>query len=36
MEIPKVDFCPIIFGRPILNTAGSNIDCKREVVSLKY
>ena len=36
MEIPEDDICPIIFGRPFLNTAGASIDCKREVVSLKY
>lgn len=26
MEIPKDDLCPIIFGRPFLNTAGAKID----------
>src|SRR5215216_633409 len=28
--------CPIIFGRPFLNTCGSIIDCKREKVLTKF
>jgi hypothetical protein len=36
MEIPEDDFCPIIFGRPFLNTTSANIDCKMEVASLKF
>ena len=25
---PQDDFCPIIFGRPFLNTVNAKIDCK--------
>ena len=28
---PQDDFCPIIFGRPFLNTVNATIDCKRDV-----
>ena len=27
-------FCPIIFGRPFLNTVNATIDCKRDVVTI--
>lgn len=36
MEIPEDDFCPIIFGRPFMNTVGAQIDYKKEIVSLCY
>lgn len=36
LEILGDDFCPIIFGRPFVNTARAKIDCKREVFSLRY
>ena len=29
---PQDDFCPIIFGRPFLNTVNAKIDCKKDVV----
>ena len=28
--------CPIIFGRTFLNTAGANIDSRKETISLKF
>ena len=28
---PQDSFCPIIFGRPFLNTVNATIDCKRDV-----
>ena len=30
---PQHSFCPIIFGRPFLNTVNATIDCKRDVVT---
>lgn len=36
MEISEDDLCPIIFGRPFLNTTGARIDCKKEIVSLRF
>src|SRR3954462_14031949 len=29
-------FCPIIFGRPFLNTCGAIIDCKKGKVSVEF
>src|SRR3954447_10688888 len=29
-------FCPIIFGRPFLNTCGAIIDCKKGKVSIEF
>ena len=29
---PQDSFCPIIFGRPFLNTVNARIDCKKDVV----
>ena len=31
---PQDDFCPIIFGRPFLNTVNARIDCKRMLLQL--
>jgi hypothetical protein len=31
---PQDDFCPIIFGRPFLNTHNANIDCNKETLVL--
>ena len=31
---PQDDFCPIIFGRPFLNTVNAKIDCKKYVVTI--
>ena len=31
---PQDNFCPIIFGRPFLNTVIATIDCKRDVVTV--
>ena len=30
---PQDSFCPIIFGRPFLNTVNAKIDCKKDVVT---
>ena len=31
---PQDDFCPIIFGRPFLNTASAKIDCEKNIVTV--
>ena len=31
---PQDSFCPIIFGRPFLNTVNAKIDCEKDVVSI--
>ena len=31
---PQDSFCPIIFGRPFLNTVNATIDCKKNVVTV--
>jgi len=31
---PQDSFCPIIFGRPFLNTVNAKIDCKKNVVTI--
>ena len=36
MDMPHDPFCPIIFGRTFLNSAGVIIDCKQETISLKF
>ena len=28
---PQDDFCPIIFGRPFLNTVNAKIDCEKDI-----
>ena len=33
---PQDDFCPIIFGRPFLNTVNAKIDCGKETVSVNF
>ena len=33
---PQDDFCPIIFGRPFLNTVNAKIDCAKEIVSVNF
>jgi hypothetical protein len=33
---PQDDFCPIIFGRPFLNTVNAKIDCTKEIVSVNF
>ena len=30
---PQDDYCPIIFGRPFLNTNNAQIDCNKETAS---
>ena len=31
---PQDSFCPIIFGRPFLNTVNAKIDCEKDVVTI--
>ena len=31
---PQDSFCPIIFGRPFLNTVNARIDCEKDVVTI--
>ena len=33
---PQDSFCPIIFGRPFLNTVSATIDCKRMLLQLAW
>ena len=33
---PQDDFCPIIFGRPFLNTVNDKIDCEKETISVSF
>ena len=33
---PQDEFCPIIFGRPFLNTVNSRIDCKKQTVGVSF
>ena len=34
LRSPQDDFCPIIFGRPFLNTVNAQIYCKKQIVCL--
>jgi hypothetical protein len=36
IDMPIDSHFPIIFGRTFLNTAGANIDCRKETISLKF
>ena len=31
---PQDSFCPIIFGRPFLNTVNAKIDCQKDIVTV--
>ena len=31
---PQDSFCPIIFGRPFLNTVNAKIDCVKDIVAV--
>ena len=33
---PQDDFCPIIFGRPFLNTVNAKIDCEKQIVGVSF
>ena len=33
---PQDDFCPIIFGRPFLNTVNTKIDCEKDRVNVGF
>ena len=34
LSSPQDDFCPIIFGRPFLNTVNAKIDCVQDIVTV--
>ena len=34
LSSPQDDFCPIIFGRPFLNTVYAKIDCEKDIVTV--
>ena len=34
LDSPQDSFCPIIFGRPFLNTVNARIDCEKDVVTI--
>ena len=34
LSSPQDDFCPIIFGRPFLNTVNARIDCEKDIVTI--
>jgi hypothetical protein len=36
IDMPIDSHCPIIFVRTFLNTAGANIDCRKDTISLKF
>ena len=31
---PQDDFCPIVFGRPFLNTVNAKIDCETDIITI--
>ena len=33
---PHDDFCPIIFGRPFLNTVNAKIDCEKQTAGVSF
>ena len=33
---PQDDFCPIIFGRPFLNTVNARIDCEKQTIGVSF
>ena len=33
---PQDDFCPVIFGRPFLNTVNAKIDCEKQTVGVSF
>ena len=33
---PQDEFCPIIFGRPFLNTINAKIDCEKQTVGVSF
>ena len=33
---PQDDFCPIIFGRPFLNTVNARIYCEKQTVGVSF
>ena len=33
---PQDKFCPIIFGRPFLNTVNARIDCNKQIVGVSF
>ena len=33
---PQDDFCPIMFGRPFLNTVNAKIDCEKQTADVSF
>ena len=33
---PKDDLCPIIFGKPFLNTVHAKIDCEKQTIDVSF
>ena len=33
---PQDNFCPIMFGRPLLNTVNATIDCEKQTVFVSF
>ena len=36
LSSPQDDFCPIIFGRPFLNTVNARIDCGKDTIAIGF
>ena len=36
LSTPQDDFCPIVSGRPFLNTVNAKIDCKKQIVGVSF
>ena len=36
LTTPQDEFCPIIFGRPFLNTVNAKIDCKKQIIGVSF
>ena len=36
LSSPQDDFCPIIFGRPFLNTASAKINCEKNIFIVSF
>ena len=36
LSSPQDDFCPIIFGRPFLNTVNAKIDCEKQTIGVIF
>ena len=36
LDSPQDDFCPIIFGRPFLNTVNDKIGCEKKTIGVRF